>query len=116
MKTSSCKQKGRRAAQELKETLMQYAPDLKEDDIVVTPSGVPGEDLTLSPAAREIYPYVCEVKNVESLNVHQAYEQAKSHWQKRGSKPHEFPVLFFKRNRTEMKVVLTLEHFLKLTR
>jgi len=116
MKTSSCKAKGRRAAQELKETLLAWAPDLKDDDIIVTPSGVPGEDLVFSPKAREIYRFVSEIKNVESLNVHKAYEQAVAHWQKRGCKTDEFPILFFKRNRTEMKVVLTLEHFLKLTR
>lgn len=116
MKTASAKAKGRRAAQELKEALLSWAPDLKDDDIVVTPSGVPGEDLTLSPKARETYPYCVEVKNVEKLNVHEAYEQAVAHWKKRGAKAEETPVLFFKRNKTPMKVVLTLEHFLKLTR
>lgn len=115
MKTSSAKAKGRRAASELKDKLHAWAPDLKHDDIVVTPSGVPGEDLKLSPAAREKYPYVFEVKNVEALNVHQAYQQAVQHWVKRGMSEQEYPLLAFKKNRTEMCVMLTLDHFLKLT-
>lgn len=116
MTPSSAKAKGRRAAAELKEALLEWAPDLKPDDIVVTSSGDTGEDLKLSPAAREIYPYVFECKNVESLNVHKAYEQAVEHWQKRGSKKEEFPILAFKRNKTDMKIVVSLEHFLRLTR
>lgn len=116
MKTSSAKAKGRRAAAELKEALLSWAPDLVSDDIVVTSSGDTGEDLKLSPRAREVYPYVFECKNVESLNVHAAYDQAVEHWQKRGAKKEEFPILAFKRNHTDMKIVLTLEHFLKLTR
>lgn len=116
MKTSSAKAKGRRAAQELKEALLEWAPDLCSDDIVVTSAGDTGEDLKLSPRAREIYPYVVECKNVEKLNVHEAYEQAVEHWQKRGCKSGEFPILAFKRNKTDMKIVVSLEHFLKLTR
>lgn len=116
MKTASAKAKGRRCAAELRDTLLEWAPDLKPDDIVVTSSGDTGEDLKLSPAARAVYPYVVECKNVEKLNVHEAYAQAVSHWQSRGSNKEEFPVLFFKRNHTDMKVVLSLEHFLKLTR
>lgn len=115
MRTSSAKAKGRRACSELKDLLHGYAPDLKNDDIIVTPSGVPGEDLRLSPAARDKYPYVFECKNVESLNVHQAYNQAAEHWQKRGANPQEFPVLAFKKNRTDLFVMLKAEHFLKLT-
>jgi hypothetical protein len=116
MKTSSAKAKGRRAAQELKDALLEWAPDLTSDDIIVTSSGDTGEDLKLSPRAREVYPYVFECKNVEKLNVHEAYDQAVSHWQSRGSKSEEFPILAFKRNNTPMKVVVSLEHYLKLTR
>lgn len=116
MKTSSAKAKGRRAAQELKDTLLEWAPDISGEDIIITSSGETGEDLKLSPKAREVYPYVFECKNVEKLNVHEAYAQAVEHWQKRGAKKEEFPILAFKRNHAEIKVVLSLEHFLKLTR
>lgn len=116
MRASSAKAKGRRACQELKADLHSWAPDLRPDDIQVTSSGAPGEDLKLSPAARDIYPFVFEVKNVEKLNVHEAYQQAVQHWVKRGMKAEEYPILAFKKNKTPMSVMLSLEHFLKLTR
>ena len=116
MTPSSCKSKGRRAAAEVKELLLEWCPDLQPDDIIVTSSGVTGEDLQLSPKAREVYPYIIEAKNVEKINIHQANEQAVSHWQKRGSKPNEFPIVCYKRNRTDLYVSIKLEHFLKLTR
>lgn len=116
MKTSSAKSKGRRAAAELKEALLEWAPDLVSDDIVITSAGDNGEDLKLSPHARDVYPYVFECKNVEKINIHESYEQAVEHWKARGSSKEEFPILAFKRNRTEMKIVISLGHFLKLTR
>lgn len=110
MKTSSCKAKGRRLAQKLKETLLSWAPDLKEDDIQVTSSGAGGEDLKLSPVARTIYPISFECKNVEKLNLWSAYEQAQSN-----SKEH-IPAVCFSRNRSEPMVALKLEDFLRLIR
>lgn len=112
MKTSSAKAKGRRAAQELKDKLLEYCPDLTTNDIMVTPSGVTGPDLWLSEAARKIYPYAVETKNVEKLNVWQAFEQAKSHVKDTGLRP----LLAFTRNRSEMLVTVRLEDFLWLTR
>jgi hypothetical protein len=112
MKTSSAKQKGRRLCQQVKETLLEWAPDLKPDDIQVTSSGAPGEDLKLSPAARVIYPMCWEMKNVERLNVWEAYEQAESH----ATGTDNIPVLCFSRNRSEPMVALKLKNFLKLIR
>jgi hypothetical protein len=111
MLTSSCKSKGRRAAQELQEKLLAAQPDLTHNDIRVTPSSVTGPDLMMSEAALKKYPYAVEVKNVEKLNVWAAFEQAKSHAVGTDLKP----VLFFKRNRSEMLVVLRVEDFLWLT-
>jgi hypothetical protein len=94
--------------------LLSWAPDLKEDDIQVTSSGAPGEDLKLSPAAQVVYSdLVWECKNVEKLNVHEAFAQAESHVAKRGR---GVAILCFARNRTEPKVVLNLEDFLRLIR
>ena len=96
MKTSSAKAKGRRAAQEVRQLILEIHPELKADDVQVTPSGVTGEDLKLSPAARDLLPIAIECKNVEKLNIWKALEQAESH-------SAEFePVLFFKRNRGKL--------------
>lgn len=109
MNTSSAKAKGRRAAQEVKDILHQFAPDLEEDDIIVTPSGVPGEDLRLSPLARKHFPFVIEVKNQETAKIWAWMKQAHSHKQKDYT-----PLVVFKRNRESLKVCLELEDFLKL--
>jgi hypothetical protein len=112
MKTSSAKNKGRRLVLELREKLLEFAPDLNPQEIFVPASSQPGADLHLSPKAKEIYPYCVECKNVESLNVHKAFEQAKTHQKSED----EVPLLVFKKNRSETMVALRLEDFLKLTR
>lgn len=117
MRTASCKAKGRRACEEIREILLQYAPDLKPDDIRITSSGCTGEDLLLSPAAQEVYPFVIEAKNQERIQIWDALKQAESH-----AKPEDvadlkkIPVLFFRRNRSKLFVALSAEHFLKLVR
>lgn len=109
MKTASCKQKGRKACKDVQELLYKYAPYLQPGDIEVTSSGVTGEDIKLSPAARVQYPYAIECKNQEKLNIWSAIEQAKTH-----VKTSEIPLLFFKRNRSDLMVCLSAEDFMKL--
>lgn len=112
MLTSSAKAKGRKASTMVKDLLFKYAPDLRQGDIEVTPSGVTGVDLKLSPAAKEIYPFAIEVKNQESLNIWAAYEQAIKH----AAGTTEMPILFFKRNKSELMACLKADDFIKLIR
>lgn len=106
MKTSSAKAKGRRCAQETKELLLKSFPELQDDDILVTSSGVTGEDLVLSPLARAKFNASIECKAHEKLNIWQAYEQAQEHQVKR---PDSIPIVFFKRNRSKLMVCLEAE-------
>jgi hypothetical protein len=111
MKTSSCKAKGRRLSQKVKEMLLSKAPSLVEDDIVVVPSGVNGPDLHLSPLAKSIYPLAIECKNQESLNIWAALKQSREHAVGKNTKP----IVMFSRNREQfIYVALTLEDFLSL--
>lgn len=111
MKARSAKAKGRRAVEELREALLQAAPDLHPDDIQVKTTSAPGEDLWLSPKARGIYPWVWEVKNVERLNIWEALSQAESH---RGEGLNPFPAaLAFKRNRSELYIAVRLTDWLR---
>lgn len=112
MKTRSAKAKGRRLVQQLKETLLAYAPDLSPDDIYSPTTSQPGRDLFFSPRAQSIYNYAVECKNVEKLNVWDAYAQAKTHVKNED----EIPLVVYSKNRSEVMVTLSLEHFLKLTR
>lgn len=109
MRTSSAKAKGRRASQEVKDLLLAVLKDLQDGDIIVTPSGVTGPDLHLSPKASESFPFVIECKNQESIAIWSAIAQSQSHAKNTTLKP----VLFFKRNRSEMFVALRAEDFLK---
>ena len=70
--------------------------------------GCGGEDLQLSPAARKLFSFSIECKNVERLNVYDAYDQASAN-----SGDHE-PLLIMKKNRKKPLVVMDAEHFVEL--
>ena len=109
MKTSSCKAKGRKACQEVKDAILLFYPELGKNDIIVASSGQNGEDLIFSPKARGLLPLSFEVKNREALNIWKSLEQARENAGK------SIPILAFTRNRTPIYVALELHEFLKLT-
>ena len=85
---------------------------LQEDDIKSQTMGMTGEDIVLTPRAREYLPYSFECKNTERLNVWSAFEQCK----KNCPVPTN-PILVIKRNRTEPLVVMEwdlYEYYLEL--
>jgi hypothetical protein len=112
LRTSSAKAKGRRACAELREMLLAAAPHLSPDDIVVTPSGVTGPDLYLSPAAKETYPIAVECKNQESVQIWAALAQAYAH----AAGTSLVPILAFRRNRSTLHVAMPAAEFLRLLR
>lgn len=70
--------------------------------------GAGGEDVKLSPKARELFPCSIECKATESFNVRAAWEQAKANaksWN---------PIVVHRKNRTEPIVVCTLPYFISL--
>ena len=109
MKSRSCKNKGQRAAKEVKESICETL-SIHTDDIRVTPSGVFGEDLTFSKSARDAFPFIVEVKNQEKMNVWESLAKAKRHAVKVGGNP----ILIFTRNRTPMYCALEFPVFLEL--
>ncbi|GAC1686494.1 MAG: hypothetical protein NVS9B9_08650 [Ktedonobacteraceae bacterium] len=112
MKTSSCKAKGRNACKKVQALILAAFPHLKEDDVRITPSGVTGEDIQLSTAAREVLPVAIEVKCQEALNIWASLEQAKSHCESTD----RIPLLFFTRNRANLYVALEADIFLDIVR
>ena len=80
----------------------------------MTPSGVPGEDLKLSPKALAALPLVIECKNKESLNIWEALKQSESHASKYFERPEVKPAVIFKRNKTDLHIAMKLEDFLGL--
>jgi hypothetical protein len=110
MRTSSAKAKGRRACQELQTLILRWFPDLSARDVRVTPSGSTGEDIQLSEAGAEAFPYAVEVKNQERLNIWQSLLQTTAHAKKLGLQP----LLAFRRNRSELWIAVRAEHFFEL--
>lgn len=108
MKTSSAKAKGKRCVKDVKALLLHFAPHLKEDDIFIPVGSVPGADMVFSPEARKVYDLGVECKNVESLNIWKAYEQAETN--SGGGQP----VVFFKRNNSELLACVTAEYLVDL--
>ena len=107
MKPQSAKAKGRRLQQQFRDLLIEELK-IHPEDIESRSMGAGGEDLIMARAAREKFPYSIECKNVEKLNVWEAYKQAEEN-----SKDYE-PVVVMKKNNHKTLVVLDAEHFVKI--
>lgn len=108
MKPSSAKAKGRRLQQEVRDLFLENAPSLEPDDIRSTSMGAAGEDILFSPAARKLYPFSVECKNVEKLNVWEAIKQAKEH------NPKYTPLVAFTKNGEDIYVAIPIKKFLEI--
>ena len=107
MKPQSAKAKGRRLQQQFRELLIEEL-GIHPEDIESRSMGAGGEDLIMARAARQKFPYSIECKNVEKLNVWEAYKQAEEN-----SKDYE-PVVVMKKNNYKTLVVIDAEHFVKI--
>ena len=105
MKTSSAKAKGRRLQQKFMQLLIEKL-DIDPEDIESRSMGAGGEDLIMSKAARNKFPYSVECKNQEKLNIWSAWDQANNN---RGIYE---PIVVIKRNGVPPLVVLEAENFL----
>ena len=107
MKTSSAKAKGRNLQKKIRELLIEHL-NIDPEDTESRSMGAGGEDLIMARAARIAFPYSIECKNVEKLNVWEAYKQAKEN-----SKDYE-PLVVMKKNNHKALVVLDAEHFVQI--
>ena len=106
MKTQSAKGKGRRFQQWVRDMLIEHR-NVHPEDIEARSMGAGGEDIIMARDARKKFPFSIECKNVEKLNVYEAYAQAEAN-----SGDHE-PILFMKKNRKKPLVVVDAEWFVK---
>ena len=107
MKTQSAKAKGRKLQQWVRDQIIEQL-EVHPEDIESRSMGAGGEDLIMARAARQKFPFSVECKNVEKLNVWEAYEQAKSN-----SKDHE-PIVVMKKNQKKPLVVVDADFFISL--
>jgi len=114
MKTSSAKNKGRRAQNLLKQyvqdVLVSTYPEIDEldDHVRSTPMGKSGEDLLLSPTARKAFPFAPECKNTERLGFWPTVVQAEANAEK------YIPLIFAMKNRTLPWVAIPAADFFEI--
>ena len=109
LKTQSAKAKGRKLQQDVRDILIEEL-EIHPEDIESRSMGAGGEDLIMSRAARQAFPYSIECKNQERVNVWSAYTQAEEN-----SGPYE-PLVIIKKNRAKPLCVIDLDAFVKLHR
>lgn len=107
MKAQSAKAKGRRLQQWVRDKLIE-ALDIHPEDIESRSMGAGGEDLIMARAARQKFPHSIECKNVEKLNIWEAYEQSASN-----CGDYE-PIVVIKKNGKKPLVVVDAEYFIQL--
>ena len=107
MKTQSRKAKGRRLQRQFMQLLIEKL-DIDSEDIESRSMGAGGEDLIMSKAARNKFPYSVECKNQERINIWSAWEQANN------NKGIYEPLVVIKKNGVRPLVVLDAENFLDM--
>ena len=107
MKTQAKKAKGRRLQQQFMQLLIEKL-NIDPEDIESRSMGAGGEDLIMSKAARDKFPYSIECKNQERMNIWSAWDQANN------NKGIYEPLVVIKKNGVKPLVVLDAENFLDL--
>ena len=107
MRPQSAKAKGRVLQQWVRDLLVERL-HIHPEDIESRSMGAGGEDLIMSRAARDAFPYSVECKNQEKLNIWSAYEQAAEN-----SKGYT-PIVILKRNNVKPLVLIDAQTFIDL--
>lgn len=106
--TQSAKAKGRRLQQTVRDSVLRTFPSLEPDDVRSTSMGAGGEDVQLSPAARKLFPYSVECKNLAKIAVFNYYEQSQT------NAGNYEPLVVIKQNRSKPLAVVDFDHFMEL--
>ena len=114
MRPQSAKAKGRRLQQQFRDLLIEKL-DIHPEDIESRSMGAGGEDLVMARAARVKFPFSIECKNVEKLNVWEAYNQAKENSTPSRLSGNAYePLVVMKKNNHKALVVLDAEKFVEI--
>lgn len=106
--TKSSKAKGRLGQQEVRDAILKAFPHLKPDDVRSTAMGQNGEDIQLSPLARNSLPISVEVKRRKDFaTLYNYVDQAKQDG-------YYEPVVFLRGDRKPWLAVISMEHYLEL--
>lgn len=104
--TQSAKSKGRKCQQWVRDQLLARFAHLTDEDVRSISLGAAGEDILLSPLAREAIPFTIECKARAGIAVYPWYEQAAKHADK-GE-----PLVFLKADRKKPLALVDAEWLL----
>lgn len=114
MRTSSRKAKGRRLQNTVRDVILDFFPELTEDDVRVAIMGETGADIKFSKKAKDVVGLAIECKNQEGFKkLYDFYDQAEGHeWTTNDPDDIVIPTLVLKSNRKEPLVILHLLDFM----
>jgi len=111
MKTRSCKAKGRRLQDTVRDRLLyEWEGILDEDDISGAIMSEAGEDIVLSALAKQEIRQSFECKSHKAFAIYKHYEQAERNCGGRE------PVLVIKADRQKPLAVVDMEYFLSMVK
>lgn len=112
MRPQSCKAKGRRLQQQVRDALRELGRPygLVDGDIESRGMGQNGVDVILSPAAQRVFDLLVECKNTEALSVVTTFL---THYNKYASQP-GLKLLIHSRNNVKPLVTMQFTDFLNL--
>lgn len=113
MRTSSAKAKARRLQNFVAGVFLHMGKrwsDFRVGDVYPRQMGGSGVDTVLSPKAFDLFPFAVECKQVEKLNVYQAFFKNFEKY----ADDRTFPILVHSKNRSRILVTVTFEDFLRL--
>lgn len=109
MKTQSAKAKGRNLQKYVVQKILDTFPELHEADVTSRSMGAQGEDVLISPRARQVFPYSVECKAHNSFSVYGYMEQAKENCPIESQ-----PIVVIKGNHKQPLVIMDAQHFFNL--
>ena len=104
----SGKAKGRNLQKWVRDRLIDLL-GVHPEDVESRSMGAAGEDIIMSRACREKFPFSVECKNVEKINVWDCYKQAATNCPEGAE-----PLLVFKKNNQKAKVMLDADYFIAM--
>ena len=111
MTPASGKQKGRKFQQKVRDRIISAYKEygVLPEDVKSTSMGQGGEDIQLSPFARELFPYSVECKKHKSFAIYNPYEQCKTN-----APAGAEPIVFIEGDRKKPLAVIDMERFFQL--
>lgn len=106
MKPQSCKAKGRKLQQWVRDLILRNHRSLGEDDVRSASMGAGGEDILLSPAARALLPLSIECKSHANMAFYKWLDQAIVNAPKKTE-----PIVVAKANHRKPVVIVDAEYF-----